>query len=745
MNYDFQNLSPYEFELLTRDLLQKEFKVRLESFKSGKDQGIDLRYSISRKKTIIIQCKRYATSKALIQTLKKELKSVKKLSPSRYVISTSAGLSPADKTKIKDLFQPYIKNTGDILGQQDLNNLLGKYPEIEKQHFKLWLSSTNVLQSIINSKIINQSTFELEEIEKTIKLYVENDSYSHALDILKDNRFVIISGIPGIGKTTLARVLTYHFLSVGMDEFVYLSESISEGFKIYNSEKKQVFLFDDFLGRNFLQSKLSTNEEKEIIKFINKVKESDNKILIFTTREYILQQAKAIYDLFDASHLDTAKCIIDLSDYTKMVRARILYNHLYFSNIDNDHITNILDDQGYLKIINHKNYNPRIIEKITDDAVWNSIPPEDFLRKFLEFLEYPESVWKHVFENQIDDLTKSILIVLFSCGTPIYLNDLQRACKPFILETSGKKMQSSKFSKAIRELENTFIITKREEDKIIVDFQNPSVQDFMSNYIKDDIETLESILSTAIFFNQFFKTLTYTEEENKIKAREDIMSLAISTLLDKFDELDISTYRIARFLKYHEYTEARKVLALIRGFDFLTHRKLKKFILDRSTKIINKEKIKSRDTEAVLEIIKEVIDLIKIDEDKVFLEYFNHLTSVEEIKLFAEFKEIFGDSFTEWADENFEDIDLKIYDVLESAADDMDPDDIQNFLEEDVSVIKNTFDVDLDSITSPLEDKLDVYNSYEPPYDDEGHYDRDISPNFGDDYDIENMFEGFEK
>ena len=174
-------------------------------------------------------------------------------------------------------------------------------------------------------------------------------------------------------------------------------------------------------------------------------------------------------------------------------------------------------------------------------------------------------------------------------------------------------------------------------------------------------------------------------------------------MLDKFDELDISTYRIARFLKYQEYTEARKVLALIRGFDFSTHRNLKKFILDRSTKIINKEKIKSKDTEAVLEIIKEVIDLIKIDEDKVFLEYFDHLTSVEEIKLFAEFKEIFGDSFTEWADENFEDIDLKIYDVLESAADDMDPDDIQNFLEEELSVIKSTFDVDLDNITSPLE------------------------------------------
>lgn len=745
MNYDFLNLSPYEFELLSRDLLQKELKVRLESFKSGKDDGIDLRFSRSPKKTIIIQCKRYSDCKPLIQALKKEKKSVTKLNPTRYIVVTSAGLSPADKTKIKDLFNPYIKETEDILGQQDLNNLLGKFPEVEKLHFKLWLSSTGVLQSIVNSKIINQTTFELAEIENTIKVYVENDSYSHALEILKENRFVIISGIPGIGKTTLARVLTYHFLSSGMDEFVYLSESISEGFKLYNLEKKQVFLFDDFLGRNFLHSKLSTNEEKEIIKFINRVKESENKILIFTTREYILQQAKEIYDLFDSPKLDTAKCIIDLSDYTKMVRARILYNHLYFSNIDNEHIANILDDQGYLKIINHKNYNPRIIEKITEDEVWNSIEANDFLNKFLDFLEYPESVWKHVFENQIDEIAKSILITLFSCGTPIILDDLLKASKPFVLENIGKKLQAYKFSKGIRELENTFIITKKDDDKIIVDFQNPSVQDFLSNYLNDDDETIETILSTSIFFNQFFKTLTYTAEENRIKVNDDILNLSINLLLEKFDELDISTYHMAWYLKYHDYTEARKILTLIRAFRYSEHPKLKKFILDRSHKLINTEKIISRDSDAILEIIKEVKGHIEIDDDKVFLEYFEHLSSVDEIKSFTEFSEIFKESFKEWIDENFEDVDLKIYDIVESTADDIAPDEIQSFIEDDLSIIDKNFGTDLWSIKSNLEDKLDAYNSYEPSFDDDDHYRTRDTSSHGDDYDIENMFDGFQK
>ena len=43
--YDFKQLSPADFEELTRDLLQQHWGVRLEAFKTGRDQGIDMRYA----------------------------------------------------------------------------------------------------------------------------------------------------------------------------------------------------------------------------------------------------------------------------------------------------------------------------------------------------------------------------------------------------------------------------------------------------------------------------------------------------------------------------------------------------------------------------------------------------------------------------------------------------------------------------------------------------------------------------
>jgi hypothetical protein len=84
-NYTFNSLSSLDFEGLTRDLLQKEWIVHVESFKSGKDQGIDLRCtSINGGKTII-QCKHYVESgyEPLIRDLKnKELPKVKLCKPS---------------------------------------------------------------------------------------------------------------------------------------------------------------------------------------------------------------------------------------------------------------------------------------------------------------------------------------------------------------------------------------------------------------------------------------------------------------------------------------------------------------------------------------------------------------------------------------------------------------------------------------------------------------------------------------
>ncbi len=541
MEYDFLVLSPHEFENISRDLLQKKLSTFIESFTTGRDGGIDLRYANEKGKNTIIQAKRYKDYQSLINHLKGEVEKVKKLTPDSYVITTSAGLTPANKDTIQNLFYPFIKQTSDILGKDDLNNLLSIHKDIELKYYKLWLSSTNILDRILHSKIYNQSAFELEEIREQVKLYVQNESFNKALDILRSNKYVIISGIPGIGKTTLSRILILYLLSNGFDEFVYLNQSIDDGYEFFHEGKAQVFFFDDFLGKNFFEKKNSLNEDNRIVKFIEKIKRTPDKLLILATREYILNQAKNAFEAFKINDIEIAKCVLDLSSYTKLIKAQIIYNHLYFANVPNGHLGDLVleieDDwlgrKKYLQLIEHPNYNPRVIETIVKRRVWEHCLESQFSAVFKSFLDNPESVWLYAFENSLDKFSQYVLIVLLSTGTPITIEDLEIALKEFLIVNAYKfqiSYDSIGFEKALKELENTFIKTQKDPyNTFIIEYQNPSIQDFLVNYLKGKNDLIRSILDAVVFSNQFFTIFTTlpsedTEQNRKILLDEISMS-----------------------------------------------------------------------------------------------------------------------------------------------------------------------------------------------------------------------------
>ena len=116
MPYDFTQLSPYDLETLVRDLVQSEWGVVLESFKSGRDGGIDLRFARGSHSTIV-QVKYYVRTglNGLMRDLRAEAVKVSSLCPGRYVLATSVPLSPANKQAIAAAFGTVLA-VADILG-----------------------------------------------------------------------------------------------------------------------------------------------------------------------------------------------------------------------------------------------------------------------------------------------------------------------------------------------------------------------------------------------------------------------------------------------------------------------------------------------------------------------------------------------------------------------------------------------------------------------------------------------------
>ena len=509
-NYDFKTLSSHDFENCVRDLLQSELGFRLETFKSGRDGGVDLRYSGDEHHTLIVQCKHYAESgyEALYRDLKNlELPKVVTIKPSRYILATSVGLSPLNKDKIVKLFSPYCRSSSEVYGKGDLNNLLGRHPDVERKNFKLWLSSSLVLSRIVHSKIYNYSETEIERIKQKIKVYVQNDSFFRATEILDSLHYCIVAGIPGIGKTTLAEILLVHYLRLGYEP-IKIANDITEAYAVLDQSKKQIFYYDDFLGQTALEDKLNKNEDESFLRFLETVRRAKTTKLILTTREYILAQAKASYEKLAASSFDYKKCVLDLADYTKFHRAKILYNHVYFSNLQKPYRDALLQQQGYMKVVNHPNFNPRIIEWMTGFVERQGITPSIYVERFLSSLDNPARIWQHAFEKQLSTPSRHLLILLVSMPDEVFLDDLEKAFNSFYRYRSkeqGFAIDPRDFKLALKELESNFVRINRSVESLVVGFHNPSIRDFLVSFLQENTLYVEGLINSASYFEQIIR------------------------------------------------------------------------------------------------------------------------------------------------------------------------------------------------------------------------------------------------
>lgn len=512
-----QNLSYIDFEELCRDIARAETGFRFSAFGPGPDGGIDGRHSKGENR-IILQCKHYIGSNFsnLKTSIKKEIAKLPKLAPSRYILFTSQSLNPARSEQLAELLGEYLKEPGDIWGQEDIEVSLRRHPMIEKSHPKLWLDSTAVLERILHSGLETYTQATKDEILNEISVYARNESFDEAAKKLEEQKILIVSGPPGVGKSTLAKMLTYYYLNEGW-RFCAI-RTLDEGFLQIEDETPTIFFFDDFLGRIELNRQSLLQRESAFAMFVRRIRGSTNARFVLTTRAHIFEEARQISDYVDDERLLLSKYLLDVGLYTRKIRAHILYNHLSASNLTKAHIVALLEGDWLKKIVDHKNYNPRVVASASSESI-SAVAPADYPGYLLSALENPTLIWRKPL-NALDMKSKNLLVALYfdseygqsiDCLRSNYLELHKTVCAHYHQPT-----MPTDFNQALESLESGFISISGQT----VSFVNPSLRDFLKLYLVER-EFLLLLPSTTQRAN--WGGALWTHVKNKFKAKPQFL------------------------------------------------------------------------------------------------------------------------------------------------------------------------------------------------------------------------------
>lgn len=529
--HDFRQLSPLDFENFVRDLLQEELKLRIESFGPGKDGGIDFRFAQAGKKTIV-QVKHYVESppRSLVRAAVKENEKIARLKADRYIFVTSAGLSPALKEQIIEAMPNAPLAHEDVIGREDLNNLLQRHPKILRQHFKLWLTNTETLDRIVHSGIYNRTDAELEQIKSLVPRFVQNSSVADAEKILEARGALIIAGEPGVGKTTLARVVTWLHLEQGWRVFVV--DDLKEAMDVCTVGDKRLIFLDDFLGQISLTNDAIRNVDQRLPIFLDRVRNNKDLRFVLTTRRYLLTQAQQQSARLSSEKVIASELILNVGAYTRSIRAQIVYNHIYFSSLSAEEKKSLLRDNFYLKMIDHPNFSPRLIDLLTT-ADYQMLQGAPIEKVVLNVLNNPAELWETPYRAHLTEDSRVVMLALFFSDYSVPVEKLMQSFRRISNALGIDKPDSTvvaRFRQALKPLEGS--VTSHSNGNVY--FSNPGLQDFLSNVIIED-HLLPAVVRASQTYNELSNAWDFYEKHVALcrphMPGEDIWSKALSRLI----------------------------------------------------------------------------------------------------------------------------------------------------------------------------------------------------------------------
>jgi hypothetical protein len=169
--------------------------------------------------------------------------------PKWYVLLTNAPVSAPVRGAIEQTVAQVLPECRiTTQGADDLCALLDDRPTI-RTAFPQLLGLRDLrepLSSVVAKSVVERSTLSIERAAELSRVFAPTEAYTESLQTLGKYSFIVLTGPPEMGKTTIGRIVALAKLGEGWES--YECRKPDDFFQLYRRSARQVFLADDAFG-----------------------------------------------------------------------------------------------------------------------------------------------------------------------------------------------------------------------------------------------------------------------------------------------------------------------------------------------------------------------------------------------------------------------------------------------------------------------------------------------------------------